>query len=355
MNELSELYVSTQNTIREVMERIDRGAQGIALVVDEDERFVATITDGDIRRAILAGGQLDDPLAPVLGRRTVRPGGSITVTVGTPVEDQSRLMEEYDIRHLPVLDDDGRIVELATRHGAERAAQLPVQAVIMAGGFGTRLRPFTDHTPKPMLSIAGRPLMERTIESLQQAGVRRINITTHYMPEKISNYFGSGSRLGVELNYVSEEQPLGTAGALSLMDESDDPLLVMNGDILTRIDYRALYDFHQDQQAELTVGVRHYEVELPYGVIDAKRGRVRRLREKPKYEFLVNAGVYVLQPSARRLIPPGQHYHMTDLIEELLSQNRIVACFPIIEYWLDVGKQDDLRRAQRDVPLRWAA
>lgn len=355
MNDISDLYVRKKNTIREVMKRIEHGAQGLALVVDEFDRFLATITDGDIRRTILAGSHLDDSITVVLHQRKRRHPGSLTAPRDTPPEEQLRIMEEHDIRHLPLLDDEGHIVGLASRQSAESSLRLPVEAVIMAGGFGKRLRPLTDHTPKPMLSIAGRPLMERTIESLQQAGVHRINITTHFMPEKITGYFGSGSQYGVELKYVSEDQPLGTAGALSLVNECDEPLLVMNGDILTRVNYRALYEYHAERGAELTVGVRHYEVDLPYGVIDAREGIVRGLREKPKYDFLVNAGVYVLEPSARKQIPVGQPYNMTDLIEKLLEQDRVVACFPIVEYWLDIGKHDDFQRAQQDVRERWAA
>ncbi|MBW3599370.1 MAG: nucleotidyltransferase family protein [Planctomycetes bacterium] len=354
MQSIHQLFVQPEDSICTVMKCIDRSGQGIALLVDEQDRFLATITDGDLRRAILAGAQLDSPVAVAVTRQQeLRP--SVTALVGTPREEQLQLMQQAGVRHLPLLQD-GRVAELASLHESLVGLELPVQAVIMAGGFGKRLRPLTDSLPKPMLSIGGKPLMERTIESLQQAGVRKINITTHYLPETIQHYFGSGSRHGVQLTYVSEDEPLGTAGAIRLVQETEEPLLVMNGDILTRVDYRALLSFHEERAADLTVGSRQYEVELPYGVIEADDGVIRRLREKPKYSFLVNAGVYVLSPWARRYIPSGRPFHMTDLIEALLEQGRAVACFPIVEYWLDIGRHEDFLKAEQDLrELPWAA
>ncbi len=348
MNDLSELCVAITDSIRAVMLRIDRGSRGLALVVDDQNRFLATITDGDVRRAILQGVSLDAPAFEAIKGAAGQLRQSITATADTSREEQLRLMLLHDIRHLPLLDSAGRIVELAIPTVDDEQFELPVQAVIMAGGFGKRLRPLTDHTPKPMLCVGGQPLMERTIRSLHHAGIRRINVTTHYMPEKITEYFGTGSQLGVKLNYVSEDEPLGTAGAISLMDDSDEPLLVMNGDIFTRVNYRDLISFHQKRRVALTVGVRQYEIEVPYGVIEASLGEVRSLREKPKYSFMVNAGVYMLEPVARRRIPLNQKYNMTDLIENLLAEGMAVACFPIIEYWMDIGRHDDLERAQHE-------
>ena len=198
--------------------------------------------------------------------------------------------------------------------------------------------------------------MERTIEGMERAGIKRINVTTHYMPEKITRYFGSGSRYGVELNYVAEDQPLGTAGAIRLMDEMDEPLLVMNGDILTNVDYRSLLKYHQQHDASMTVAVRQYDIKVPYGVVEASDGQVLGLKEKPQLNFLVNAGIYLLEPSVRRHIPLGKRYDMTELIETLLENNETVVGFPIMEYWLDIGKHDDFQKAQQDISLRrWAA
>jgi len=219
----------------------------------------------------------------------------------------------------------------------------------MAGGLGTRLRPLTEDLPKPMLLVGGKPLIERVIEQLWLAGIRRVNLTTHYKPEKIIEHFGDGSTFGIELNYVNEEHPLGTGGALGLMPMPSQPLLVINGDILTQVNFRAMHAFHQEQKADLTVAVRRYEIQVPYGVIECEGARVRRLQEKPQVGFLVNAGIYLLEPSVYQFIPQNTSFNMTDLIQWLLDAGRTVVSFPVHEYWLDIGQPADYAQAQSDV------
>lgn len=349
MSELNEtLLVQPNQTVRDAMTKIGEGSLGITLLVDEAGKLVATITDGDVRRAILRGVSIDAPVTEVVQEGRLR-GASVTATTQTPSDERLRIMQAAQIRHLPILDDSGRVVDLVTDDsllGDEFAA---VDAVIMAGGFGKRLRPLTVDTPKPMLPIDGQPLMERTVHNLRDAGIQNINVTTHYMPEKIVEHFGSGHKFGVTINYVAEETPLGTAGALRLVEETEKPLLVMNGDILTMVDYRSLIRFHREQEADLTIGVRQYDVEVPYGVVQANEDRVIGLQEKPKLEFLVNAGVYLIQPTAIGQIPNGERFDMTDLIDKLLTQDKKVVSFPIVEYWLDIGRLDDFQRAQEDV------
>jgi len=219
----------------------------------------------------------------------------------------------------------------------------------MAGGLGSRLRPLTEDLPKPMLPVGGKPLMELVIEKLRQVGIRRVNVTTHYKPEKISEHFGDGSSFGVSLNYVNEEKPLGTGGALGLIDEPNETMLVINGDVLTQVDFRAMLLFHQEHQADMTVAVRQYDIKVPYGVIECIGAKVCSLKEKPEINLLVNAGVYLLEPTVYRFIPNGKHFNMTDLIQWLLDAGRTVASFPIIEYWLDIGQVVDYEKAQTDV------
>lgn len=347
------LFVTADQTIQTIMEVIDAGSLGLALIVEEDDRFVRTVTDGDVRRAILSGGEIRKPISEVAGFLEVQSKSALDTST---VEERRQLMATAQIRHLPILDDAGRIVDLAVSDDLQQVDE-DLQAVIMAGGFGTRLRPLTDDTPKPMLPIGGKPLMERTIRQLEQAGIRRINVTTHYLPEKITQHFGTGQDFGVDLNYVSEDRPLGTAGALRLIsDQVDEPLLVMNGDILTNVDFRSLSKFHREHEAALTVGVRQYDTQVPYGVIKAENGYVKALEEKPSFSFLVNAGIYLLEPSVLPLIPLGVKYDMTDLIEDLIKEGQTVVGFPIMEYWLDIGKHDDFEQAQSDVStVRWAA
>lgn len=349
---LEAMLIQQSFSLREAMAAIDTGGLGIVLLVDDDRRFVRTVTDGDLRRAILSGHGLDSTIQHAIGTVGATP---FTALIGTPREEQLGIMLNAKVRHLPLLNPDRTVADLACANNIPED-ELDLQAVIMAGGFGTRLRPLTDHIPKPMLSVGGRPLMERTIESLQKAGIHRINVTTHFMPEKIIQHFGGGQRFGVELNYVSEEQPLGTAGALRLINEVEEPLLVMNGDILTNIDFRSLVRFHRERKAKLTIAVRQYEMQVPYGVVEAKDGKVAELREKPRITFLVNAGIYLLEPSVLQHIPIEGRYDMTDLINSLLASGETVVGFPVMEYWLDIGKHDDFQKAQEDVNrLRWAA
>jgi dTDP-glucose pyrophosphorylase/CBS domain-containing protein len=333
--------------IREAIAAIDRGGKGIALIVDDATRLLGTITDGDVRRALLEGVSLDAPVSELLARKVEFYVKPVTATVGTSDAALLQLMHEHVIHQIPLLDADGRVAHLVTMDDL-LDEELPMQAVIMAGGFGKRLMPLTEATPKPMLPVGDRPLMQRTIEQLRSAGIRRVNITTHYLPEKISDHFGDGAAFGVELNYVSEKKPLGTAGALGLMATPTEPLLVINGDVLTRVNFRAMLSYHREHRADLTVAVRRFSMQVPYGVVDAEGGNVTGVREKPDVHFLVNAGIYLLEPSVYDYIDSGERSDMPDLINRLLEAKRTVSSFLIHEYWLDIGKHDDYLRAQVD-------
>jgi dTDP-glucose pyrophosphorylase/CBS domain-containing protein len=351
--ELQALFISTDHSIRAAMECVDRGSSGIALVVDQERRLLGTITDGDVRRAILTGTDLESPVSVLLARkiRTQYPK-PVTAHLGEKRERLIELMQEQVLRQIPILDNDGKVVDLVMMDDLIPTQNLPLQAVIMAGGLGTRLRPLTEDLPKPMLPVGGKPLMELVIEQLRQVGIRRVNVTTHYKPEKISDHFGDGSSFGVELNYVNEDSPLGTGGALGLIDRPTEPLLVINGDILTQVDFRAMLAYHQEHRAVMTVAVRQYDIKVPYGVIECEGSRVCALKEKPQMHFLVNAGVYLLEPKVFEFIPNGEHFNMTDLIQRLLDSKHTVVSFPIIEYWLDIGQLADYEKAQDDMQQR---
>jgi NDP-sugar pyrophosphorylase family protein len=315
-------------------------------VVDKDRRLLGTITDGDVRRAILGGIKLDSAVQELIVRKAAP---SITARVGTAGPELSRTMQERGIRHLPVVDDAGCVVELVTLDELLPTEQLPLQAVIMAGGAGLRLRPLTQDVPKPMLPVGGRPMLEHVINQLRGAGIHRVNITTLYKREVIENHFGNGAGFGVDVTYVKETEPLGTAGALSLMDAPKAPFLVVNGDILTRVDFRALARFHREHEADLTVAVRQYDVNVPFGVIETSGERVTKVVEKPVLNFFVNAGIYLLEPHVHQLIPNGQRYDMTELIQNLIARGRRVVSFPVLEYWLDIGQHADYAQAQTAV------
>lgn len=349
MKNIRKIMLPPSVSILETMEAINRGAAGIALLVDDERRLIGTITDGDIRRAVMSGLSLHTSVKILLSRKAARYPTPITAHFRAKKSHILSLMHKHVVRQIPLLDDEGRVVELVLMDELLPEQILPLQAVVMAGGFGTRLRPLTEELPKPMLPVGERPLLELIIEQLREADICRVNITTHYKPEKITDYFGDGQKFGVELNYVNENMPLGTAGALGLMEMPLEPLLVINGDILTQVDFRAMQAYHRTHQADLTVAVRQYDFQVPYGVLECDGPYVLGLREKPSYNFFVNAGIYLLQPTVHHYIPRNQRFDMTDLIETLISAGKTVVSFPIVEYWLDIGQHTDYQQAQEDL------
>ncbi len=345
----AECCVLPEATLRDALSAITLNRTGIVAVVDADRKLLGTLTDGDVRRALLAGKDLTTTIALL-----VRDQEPVSADLDADYATLVALLHSRDVRQIPLLDADGRLADLVTLEDLLPDEVVPLQAVIMAGGFGQRLRPLTEKMPKPMLPVGDKPVMELIIGQLREFGIRKVNVTTHYEPEKIHDYFGDGQAFGVDLNYVSEDSPLGTAGALSLMDEKTEPLLVINGDILTQVDFRAMLNFHREHKAVVTVGVRQYDLQVPYGVIESNGFAVTGLREKPVLNFFVNAGIYLLEPAVHQFIPCGQHFDMTDLIKILLKEGHLVASFPIVEYWLDIGQHADYVQAQKDVKT-WAA
>jgi dTDP-glucose pyrophosphorylase/CBS domain-containing protein len=344
------LSVARQTPIHDVIETIDRsGRVSVALLVDDEGRLIATITDGDIRRAILAGVQIDAPVDRMLALKAALPNPEpVTAPNGIDPASALALMQACRVRQLPLVDSDRRVVDVMLLVDLIERPPESLRAVIMAGGFGTRLRPLTDHLPKPMLPVGGRPLIERIVGQLRESGIDQIVVTTHYKPEIIVDHFGDGTGFGVTMTYVQEDEPLDTGGALGLIPDVDEPLLVINGDILTQVDFRALHDFHRDCAADMTVGVRRYMFKVPYGVIENDGPRVTRIDEKPEISLFVNAGIYLLEPSIRQYIARGVSLSMTDLIQTAIDADRLVVSFPVLEYWMDVGRSDDYLQAQVD-------
>ena len=345
--------ISPTSTIRQAITCIDKNENGIALITDEKQRLLGTITDGDVRRALLAGLNLDAPVSELSAHKaaSIHPK-PVTAPLETPPPVLLQLMKEHAVRQVPLLDREGRIRDLVTMDELLPEKTPPFQAVIMAGGYGTRLRPLTRKLPKPMLPVGQKPILELIIKQLRKAGIRNVNISTHYQAEKITKHFGDGSAFGVQLQYLREDRPLGTAGGLAFMEAPKEPILVINGDILTQVNFRAMLDFHREHKADMTVAVQKYDVQVSYGVVETEDSFVRRLTEKPKFLYLVNAGIYLLEPSVLRLIPRGQHFDMTDLIQKLLDAGRPVVSFPIREYWLDIGNHAEYSQAQGDVKKR---
>ena len=341
MTDLTSLCVSATDSIKLAIACIDANRAGIALVTDANMRLLGT--DGDIRRAVLAGIELNAPVESLIAQKTQQSSSyvtPITATAGTPHTTLLSVMKDNNVVQLPIVNESGCVVDVVTLEELVSTPAATIQAVIMAGGYGHRLRPLTDDLPKPMLPVGDRPLMQHTLERLRDAGIKKVSITTHYKADKVVDYFGDGQQFGVELQYVFEEQPLGTAGSLSLLRTSDEPMLVINGDIITDVDYLAMLAYHREHRAEMTVGVRTFDLEVPYGVLECDGSHVRSIQEKPAVHLLVNAGIYLLEPNTHRHVPNAEAFDMTDLIKVLLGDNKTVVSFPVYEYWADVGHPD---------------
>lgn len=347
--DLSQICIPPDSTIRKGMECIDRNCKGIVLICDLQRRLLSTITDGDIRRALLLGENLDEPITRLLVyKEDSAHAKPATAPYGAEPLQLLQIMREKEVRQLPLLDSDGRVQDLVTLEDLLPDQVLPVQAVIMAGGSGKRLMPLTQKVPKPMLPIGDRPLAERIIDQLCRAGIRRVHLTTHYKKEVIENHFRDGKDFGVEITYLREEEPLGTAGSLCMLEDSEEPLLVINGDILTGVDFRAMLDFHKAHSASMTVAVREHEFRLPYGAIQTEGVLVKGIVEKPVFRHFVNAGMYLLNPEVCKLIPSDTPYDIPDLILRVISENGRVVSFLVREYWRDIGEIKDYEKALAD-------
>lgn len=346
---LEDALAKPECSIRSVMEQIDRNGQAIVVVVDQGGHLLATVTDGDIRRAILSGIDLELPVQNLIDRnpRNNLPG-PITAPEGTSNAALLKMMSDFSIRHVPVVDPQGRVVGIALLSDFIKDQQMPITAVVMAGGLGSRLRPLTEDLPKPMLPVGDKPILESIIGQLGEAGIRSVNLIANYKKEIIASYFGDGRDFGVEIQMVEEDQPLGTAGGLRLLESLDQPLLVINGDILTKVDFRSMLDFHEENSADMTVAVKEQELRVPYGVVETNGIQICGILEKPTIRHFINAGIYLLNPDVCRHIPLGQPYDMPDLIKGLLDDGRNVVSFPVHEYWLDIGQVEDYQRAQDD-------
>jgi dTDP-glucose pyrophosphorylase/CBS domain-containing protein len=340
---LESAVVSPATSIADAIAILDKAGTGALVLCTHDRVLCGVLTDGDIRRAILQGKPMNAPCDTIATRIPMVAPRFITSS------EALDLMNQHDIHHLPLVDAENRVVEFLLRKDLVPDVRLDLSAVIMAGGYGKRLLPLTENVPKPMLPIGDRPLLELIIQQLRRAGIRDVNLTTHYLPESIVNHFGDGGNFGVKVNYLKEDHPMGTAGGLRQMKRPTGPVLVINGDILTGVHFQEMLMYHRQHLAELTVGVRRYDMQVPFGVVECHGERITRLQEKPSLSFFINAGTYLLEPSAWDYIPEGQHFDMTDLIQALLDDGRPVISFPIMEYWLDVGRHEDYQKAQEDV------
>ena len=332
-----EASVPVSGLLWDAMKAIDRSCAGVALVTDQG-RLVGTLTDGDLRRAMLAGAEIMDPLRPFIFKNYTAVGSEVG---RAEVLD---LMQARRINQVPVLDEDGRLVGLHLLQEMWGPVERPNWAVVMAGGKGTRLKPLTDDLPKPMIRVAGRPILERIVLHLVSHGIRHVFLSVSYMAQVIEDHFGDGSRFGCKIEYLHEARPLGTGGALSLLPAvPSKPLLVMNGDLVTQADLGAMLDSHE---GGITVGVRPYVHTIPFGCIESERGKVSRIEEKPQIIRAVNAGIYVLSPSVLARVPVDTEYPITQLIEQTVEAGEQVRSFEVTDDWADIGRPEELRLAR---------
>lgn len=338
--DISGVLVGEGATLREVIAVIERTGLQIALVVEPDRRLVGTITDGDVRRGLLRGLGLDAPASAVLTR------DPITVTPDLAFHDDGWLLHKRLARRIPIVDASGRVVGLALPEDEVLPQRAANPVVIMAGGLGTRLGHLTRDCPKPLLKVGTKPILETILEGFLAQGFGRFYISVNYKAQMIEDYFGDGRAFGAEISYLRETERLGTAGALGLFDTPPSvPVFVMNGDLLTKVNFKQMLEFHRVHRQRVSVGVRKYDVQVPFGVVELQRSSITRIVEKPEYNYFVNAGIYLLNPEVLALVPPGRFYDMPDLISAALDRDWGVGSFPIHEYWLDIGRLDDFEAA----------
>lgn len=343
IDEWNRVLITPQTEIFKAIEIIDMNALQIALVVDQDGKLMGTVTDGDVRRGLLRSIALDSPVQQIMNKSPV------TIPLIKDKKSILNILKINRLRHLPIVDDAGRIIGIERLDDLVQTSRNENWVVMMAGGLGSRLSPLTDDCPKPMLNIGGKPILETTIMSLLDQGFRRFCISIHYKGEQIKNYFGDGSKLGAEILYIQEEKKLGTAGPLSLLPiKTEKPIIVMNGDVLTKLSMDQLIDFHEKHQSKATIAVHSYDYQVPYGVIKSSKDKLIGFEEKPVYTSLVNAGIYVINAEVIAEIPKNSNFDMDQLFKSMLDHEEAPSIFPIREYWIDIGTEEDFNQAKLD-------
>jgi dTDP-glucose pyrophosphorylase len=331
------------STIQDAIRNLDQLAVRIILIVNESEELHGTISDGDIRRGLLRGLNLNSPIASIVHLNPL----VVPPEVGR--ETVMQLMTVNKVQQIPIVNELRRVVGL---HLWDEIAVPPVRSnlmVIMAGGMGKRLRPYTESCPKPLLLIAGKPMLEHIIERAKLEGFSHFVLAIHYLGHLIEEYFGSGDRWNVRIDYLREESPLGTAGALTLLDPLPEaPFIVTNGDVITDIHYGEMLDFHTRYDAIATMAVRAHEWQHPFGVVQTEGVEIVGFEEKPVVRTHINAGVYALAQDALNVLNKGEHCDMPTLFERLQSEAKRTVAYPMHEPWLDVGRPDDLTRANKE-------
>jgi dTDP-glucose pyrophosphorylase len=336
--------VKDDQTIRQALALINELTEGslTLFVIDNSGEMVGTLTDGDIRRGLLNDVALSQPVKDIMNKNF-----KFFKANEFDVLQVQRLKNEKK-NLIPLLDENHKIVQVVDL--SERKSFLPMEALIMAGGEGTRLRPLTLSTPKPLLRVGQKPIIEHNIDRLINFGVENFYISIRYLGEQIENYFQDGNNKNVHINYIKETEPLGTIGALSLVKEIVyEHVLVMNADLLTNLDYEDMFATMLEEDADMIVATSAYEVKVPYGIIETNGKAITALKEKPVYTYFSNAGIYIIRKNALKYLPYNKHINATDLMDALIADGKKVVNYPILGYWLDIGGHEAFNKAQEDI------
>ena len=339
MYKIDEIKINQNASIKQALKVIDKGAIKVAVVLSDDGLLLGMLSDGDIRRALLKGMSLDDSITSIINRDPV------VANINDTKERILELANEKKLHQIPIISN-GKLIGIQDIREFLAPKNKPNKVILMVGGLGTRLRPLTNDVPKPMLDVGNKPILHTIVENFAKYGYTDIIMCVNYKSEIIKEYFGNGDKFGVKIEYVLESQRMGTAGALSLLQKRPkDDFFVMNGDLLTNVNFEYLHEYHKDSNALASICIRKYEMQVPYGVVNVRANKVTSIEEKPTQSFFVSAGIYMFSPIVLDFIPKGVFYDMPTLFSELLKHDFPIHPFPIREYWLDIGKMDEYRRA----------
>lgn len=344
MSLLIDHIIYENEPVRTALAKLDKlASDAILFVASVDNKLIGSLTDGDLRRGFIKNLGFEDPILAFIQKNPV----SITRNNYTLAE-----LEEYKKRNfkiIPILDEDGIIIDILNFRIQQTI--IPADAVLMAGGKGKRLLPLTANTPKPLLKVGDKPIIEHNIDRLLQFGIKNINISINYLGDQLEAYFNNGSEKKARIKYLREDKPLGTIGSILLVDNfAHDDILVMNSDLLTNIDYADFYTTFKEANADMAVAATSYHVDVPYAVLEVDgKNLATSLKEKPRYTYYSNAGIYFLKKEVLEMIPSGEYFDITDLMEAILAQQKKLITYPITGYWLDIGKPEDYKQAQEDI------
>ena len=343
MKNIENIKLRQNATIKEALGIIDSGAMQIALVVDDNDKLLGTLTDGDIRRGILRGLDLDSSIETIVFKEPA------IAKISSTKEEILKIALSKKLHQIPIVDDNGIVLDLKEIDELVEPKIKTNRVILMVGGLGTRLRPLTQDTPKPMLKVGNKPILQTIVEKFAEYGFVNITMCVNFNASIIRDYFGDGKEFGVNIDYVLEQKRMGTAGALSLLKERpSEPFFVMNGDLLTNVNFEHIFNYHTLHKATATMCVREYDYEVPYGVVKMNDNKIIEIAEKPVQKFFVSAGIYMLSPEILDLIPKNEFYDMPALFEKLIKLSKNVISFPIREYWLDIGRMEEYQRANEE-------